>query len=172
MQGFTSQFRFAVVFLAVALIGPTPSTAQTAEQRQVTETLSNWGLIGDWSLDCSQPPSRNNGYLNYVVQGGVAMHVRYFGDSSDSHEVLGGRLVENGGLELTVRFRFRDGEQTRRYVVIKQGRQQIRAISNINVATGDASIRNGRFVHNNAETPWQKRCSGSQPPAAGGSAPR
>lgn len=97
MQTIPSQFRFAVLVLAAALVGPSPSIAQTAEQRQVTETLSNWGIIGDWSLDCAQPPSRNNGYLNYVVQGGA---------------------------------------------------------------------------HNNAETPWQNRCSATPSTTTGGAAPR
>lgn len=163
--------QLAQVFSALALsavaafllaAGSSSAHAQTAAQRQVVEMLSRWGLVGDWSLDCSRPPSRDNGYLNYVIQQpGIAMHVRYFGDAKDSHEVLDARPVQGGGLELTVRFAFRDGAQTRRWVLVKEG-NRIRAISNVNVETGDASIRNGRFVHNGAETPWQTQCTGGR----------
>lgn len=158
-----AEFFSALALSAIAALllaaGSSSTHAQTAAQRQVADTLYRWGLIGDWSLDCSRPPSRDNGYLNYVIQQpGIAMHVRYFGDAQDSHEVLDARPVQDGGLELTVRFAFRDGAQTRRWVLIKES-NRIRAISNVNVQTGDASIRNGRFVHNGAETPWQTRCT-------------
>lgn len=133
--------------------------AQTAAQRQVVEVIGSWGLIGEWSLDCSKPPSQQNGYLNYVVRDpGIAVHVRNFGDNEDSHEVLGARLVGDGELELTVRFRFNDGAQTRQWVLIKRG-DRVRAISNVNLQNGTYSIRDGRFVHNGAETRWQSRCN-------------
>ena len=132
--------------------------AQTAQQRQVADTVRAWDLLGAWSLDCSRPPANDNGYLNYEIRGpGIAMHVRNFGTSSDAHEVLEARPVEGGGLEITVRFQFESGAQMRRWVLVKRD-DRIRAVSNVSVDNGSYSIRDGRFLHNGAETQWQKRC--------------
>lgn len=155
MNRILGPFLMVVALLAAGGI----ARAQTAHQRQVADTVRAFDLIGSWSLDCARPAGRDNGYLNYEIRDpGIAMHVRHFGNADDEHEVLDARPVEGGGLELTVRFQFENGAQTRKWVLIKQG-NRIRAISNVSVDNGSYSIRDGRFLHNGAESPWQNRCT-------------
>jgi hypothetical protein len=131
------------------------AAAQTDEQKQIVETLERWGLMGAWSLDCSQPPSSDNGYLAYGVQDGVAVHTRDFGDAQDENEVQEATLKPDGSIEIVVHFEGFD--QTRKYVMIRKN-DQIRAWSNTLADNTGATIAEGKFVTGGGETPWQSQC--------------
>jgi hypothetical protein len=141
---------FALVLLA-ALATSEASLAQTA-----AETASRWGLLGTWRLDCSQPPSRSDGNLQYVVRGGRLFHDREFGDARDSSTVLSARTKADGSIELVVNFV--SISQTREFSLIKGRDGRIRATSNRNIDTNEYSIRGGTFAANGNTTPWQTRC--------------
>ena len=132
-----------------------PSAAQTDGQKKVVETLEKWGLIGSWSLDCSQPPSSANGYLGYAVQDGVAVHTRDFGDAQDENEVQQVTVNQDGSIEVVVHFEGFD--QTRKYVMVKQ-EGKIRAFANSLADNSGVTIKDGKFVANGQETPWQTQC--------------
>ncbi|MDX2202616.1 MAG: hypothetical protein NW223_07695 [Hyphomicrobiaceae bacterium] len=141
-----------------------PAAAQTDAQRKTIETLERWGLMGAWSLDCSRPPSSSNGYLAYSVQDGVAVHIRDFGDAQDENEVQQASVRADGGLEVVVHFEGFD--QTRRYVMVKaDGR--VRAWANSLADGTGASIKDGKFVADGSETPWQTQCPMEAVPESG-----
>lgn len=140
-----------LVFLAV-LATSEASLAQTA-----AETASRWGLLGIWRLDCSQPVSRSDGALQYVVRGGKLFHDREFGDARDSSSVMSATAKADGSIEVTVKFV--SFSQTRQYSFVKGRDGRIRAVSNRNVDTDEYSIRNGTFTGNGNSTPWQTRCN-------------
>jgi hypothetical protein len=140
----------ALVLLAV-LTAPVASLAQT-----IAETASRWGLLGPWRLDCSQPASRSDGELKYVVREGKLYHDREFGDARDSSLFTQATRKADGSLELTVKF---DSlSQTRQFSFIKGGDGRIRATSNRNVDTNEYTIKDGKFTANGNTPPWQTRC--------------
>jgi hypothetical protein len=64
--------------------------ASHASAETVAETMTNWGMIGAWSLDCSLPKDSGKGALliyETTADGGVT-HIRDFGDTTDENKVL------------------------------------------------------------------------------------
>ena len=88
--------RLALVLVALA------APVHAAQAQSIAETLSRWGLLGTWALDCSKPASSSNGYLSYAIRrAGQVSHERDFGDRQDVNEVQQARLVLGGALELS-----------------------------------------------------------------------
>jgi hypothetical protein len=140
----------ALVLLAV-LITPEVALAETN-----VEAASKWGLLGTWKINCSQPTSRSNGDLGYVVRGGKLYHDRDFGDAKDSSAVMSATRKDDGSIEIVVNFV--SLSQTREFSFRKGSDGRIRAISNRNVDTNEYSIKDGKFTANGNDPPWQSRC--------------
>lgn len=132
------------------------ATFDTASAQTIAETASRWGLLGSWKLDCSQPTSRSNGDLRYVVRGGKLYHDRDFGDAKDSSAVMSATRKADGSIEIVVSFA--SLSQTRQFSFRKGSDGRIRAISNRNVDTNEYSIKDGKFTANGNDAPWQSRC--------------
>ena len=143
----------SAALLAVPLVA---GTIGAAAQSPV-ELASRWGLIGTWALDCTKPPSGSNGYLTYVIRrAGQVSHERNFGDRQDSNDVEQIRPGADGAIELVVSFP--SLKQTRRFSLIMGPDGRTRAIANSKADGTEPTIRDGKFVHNGSETPWQVRC--------------
>lgn len=128
------------------------ASAQTA-----ADTMARWGMLGTWALDCSKPPSRQNGYLSYVRKpGGAVSHEREFGDSRDAHDISQATIGPHGTLELVVHFK--SFNQVRKWRLMKGADGRIRAIVNSSVKNDDYTIKDGKFTGNGADVPWQTRC--------------
>src|SRR6187431_204849 len=70
--------RLALVLVALA------APVHAAQAQSIAETLSRWGLLGTWALDCSKPASSSNGNLSYATRrAGQVSHERDFGDRQD-----------------------------------------------------------------------------------------
>jgi hypothetical protein len=123
----------------------------------VAETVSQWGLIGPWSLDCSLAPDRDKGaLLEYVIApDGRVVHRRDFGDGVDESEVMSAKVSRDGILNLRVQFPKLD--QTREYGLILQPDGTLRAMYNRD-RKRRYSIKDGRFTANGNPTPPQHRC--------------
>ena len=158
-----------ILMVAGLSVAGSAARAETEAQKRTATTAANWGLVAIWRIDCSTPASRNNGSLGYAIRNGVLMHERDFGDARDTQEVLQANPQPNGGLELVVHFP--GFQQTRKYVMIKAG-PRIRAVANSLADGTSPTIRDGKFVHNGAETPWQQRCGTNDASSSSGAAPQ
>ncbi len=162
-----SASRLGSLLVLALLCLPLPAAGETDAQKKVVKNLEAWGLIGAWSLDCSKPPSSDNGYLAYSVQDGVAVHTRDFGDAQDENEVQEASVRADGNLEVVIHFEGFD--QTRRFVMEKaDGR--VRAVSNSLADNTGHTIKDGKFVANGADAPWQSQCPMEVAPDTGTSA--
>ena len=146
----------SVRILALALAAALAPT-QVAGAESVAQTLSRWGLIGTWALDCSKPASGSNGYLSYVSRrAGQVSHERDFGDRQDVNEVRQARTGSGGALDLVVHFP--KLSQTRKYTMIMGSDGRIRATANSKTDGTEPTIAKGNFTANGKATPWQVRC--------------
>jgi hypothetical protein len=142
-------FALALVVLAASIHG--------AQAQNITQTLSKWGLLGTWALDCSKPASGSNGYLTYAIRrAGQVSHERDFGDRQDINEVQQARTGLGGRLELVVDFK--DLGQTRKFTLLMGPDGRIRAMANSKADGSEPTITGGKFTANGADTPWQVRC--------------
>jgi hypothetical protein len=149
MTGFLRSLALALVALAAPI--------HAAQAQSIAETLSRWGLLGTWALDCSKPASSSNGYLSYAIRrAGQVSHERDFGDRQDVNEVQQARMGLGGALELVVHF---PGlSQTRQFTLVMGVDGRIRTIANSKVDGTQPTIKDGKFTANDADSPWQVRC--------------
>ena len=139
------------------LLAACVALAHGAAAQSVADTVSKWGLIGTWSLDCSKPASSANGYLTYVVRGaGKVAHERNFGDRRDTNDVQQARTGIGGTLDLVVHFPGLN--QTRKYTMMMASDRRIRALANSRIDGTEQTIKDGKFTSGGATTPWQSRC--------------
>jgi hypothetical protein len=141
--------------LAFALLGILATRGASFAQTPA-ENAVEWGLLGMWKLDCSQPASRADPELTYVTRHGALFHDRNFGSTKDSNRVLSATTTTSGGIEILVRFD--PPGQTRQWTSIKRADGRLQTTSNRNVDNDEYSIRHGRFVANGQDVPWQTRC--------------
>jgi hypothetical protein len=143
--------------LFIACITACIALAPGAQAQTVADTLTRWGLIGTWAIDCSTPASATNGYLIYVARaGGKVVHEREFGDRRDSNDVQQARTGIGGALELVVHFPALN--QTRKFTLLMGPDRRTRAMSNSRIDGTEVTIKDGKFTANNNLTPWQTRC--------------
>jgi hypothetical protein len=146
--------RFCTIACALGVLLGTPGFAAA---QNVADTAKRWGLLGTWALDCSQPASRSNGYLSYVIRTpGKVSHERDFGDAQDVNEVQQARTGVGGWLELVVQFPGLN--QSRRYTLMMGPDGRTKAMSNAKADGTEPTIRNGKFTANGNDTPWQVLC--------------
>jgi hypothetical protein len=131
--------------------------ADAAAAQSVADTLTRWGLIGTWAIDCSKPASSANGHLAYVVRGpGKVVHERDFGERRDSNDVQQARTGLGGALDLVVHFPVLN--QTRKFTMMMGSDRRIRALANTRIDGTEETIKDGKFTANGGLTPWQTRC--------------
>jgi hypothetical protein len=145
-----ASLRLSIVAAAALAAAPAAASAQT-----IADVMEQWGLLGTWAVNCGQPPGQASGaHITYVRRGGNVDVVRDFGNPArnDTSAVIDARPVSGGGLELTV-----DPKQVFTYVLVKGADGRIRSVSG-RLASGEYTVRDGKFVSTGGPTPWQTRC--------------
>jgi hypothetical protein len=143
---------FLVIFLAVA--------SGSARAETVAATMTKWGLIGAWSVDCDAAAGKGTAAkLRYVAKpDGSVLHYRNFGDDSSSDKIKSARITSEDWLELKIFFKevaVREQDRTFTFKRIRTG--VVQAMYNYN-AKGEYSVKDGKFTSNGKEAPLQHRC--------------
>jgi hypothetical protein len=136
---------------AMALLMRGPTVADTAQR---------WGLLGTWAADCVRPASDDAPRTRYLRRDGgkAAMERRYADRARNDVSAVGTAVVgADGTITLTLDV---PGSQQTRIVVLTKSGDRVRTMSDRVVGTNGHTVRDGRFVHDGRETPWQQRCDG------------
>jgi hypothetical protein len=108
---------FLAIFLAVA--------CGSARAETVADTMTKWGLVGAWSVDCNAAAGMGKvAKLRYVAKpDGSVFHYRNFGDDSSSDEITSARITSENWLELKIFFHeIAVGEQDRTFALRRMAR--------------------------------------------------
>jgi hypothetical protein len=140
----------AVAVLLAAL------AADAAKVNTIADTMERWGALGTWASDCRRAPERDNSHLRFVRSGDRVVHERLFPGGRDAQEVQGAAVRADGMLDVVATFAAIG--QTRKWTIARGPDGRIRTLINSRVDGTDYTVRDGRFVHNGAETPWLTRC--------------
>ena len=133
----------------------------SARAETVAATMTKWGLIGAWSVDCAAAAGKGTAaQLRYTAKpDGSVFHYRNFGDDSSSDKVKAARITQEDWLELKVVFReIAVGEQDRTFALKRIRTGVVQAMYNRN-AKGEHSVKDGKFTSNGQDTPLQHRCN-------------
>ena len=143
---------FLVIFLSLA------SASGRAET--VASTMTKWGLLGAWSVDCAAAAGQGTAAkLRYVAKpDGSVFHYRNFGDDSSSDKIKAARITPEDWLELKIFFReIAVGQQDRTFAFKRIRTGVVQAMYNYN-AKGEYSVKDGKFTSNGKDAPLQHRC--------------
>jgi hypothetical protein len=143
--------------LALIVVGIV-ATSNASLAQTVAGTASDWGLLGTWTTDCSQPANSYNSVYLYVVRDGKLFLDRDLGATQDSSGVMSATIKPDRSLELVVNFLSVSPPQTRQFSYVKASDGRIRVVSNRNVDTNEYSIIDGKVRSNGNAVPWQTRC--------------
>jgi hypothetical protein len=128
-----------------------------ASAETLADTVTNWGLIGAWSLDCALPKDRGRGTLliyETTADGGVT-HIRDFGDAREENKVLSASVSKDGMLNLRVLFPAMKQTHELGFVKLKDG--DVRAMYNRD-DKNHYSIKGGKFTFDGRPAPVQHKC--------------
>ena len=143
---------FLAVFLAVA--------SGSARAQTVAATMTKWGLMGDWSVDCKAAAGDGTAAkLRYAAKpDGSVYHYRNFGDAKSSDKIKSVRVTPEDWLELKIFFKeIAVGEQDRTFALKRIRTGVVQAMYNYN-AKREYSVKDGKFTSNGKDTPLQNRC--------------
>jgi len=127
-----------------------PATAGDARaQPNVVQQVTEWGLLGTWSSDCSRTPSD----ARYLVRDGKVL--QYWWDDKDAASLVTAQVGSNG----TLLFRAKYSADPKDYVDVSFEKQagKIRFVFQRD-ADGSYFVRQGKFVSDGVALPWFVRC--------------
>lgn len=145
------------IFFAVILLA---GVSASARAETVAATMTKWGLMGDWSVDCAAAAgSGTAAKLRYAAKpDGSVLHFRNFGDAKSSDKVKSVRITPEDWLELKIFFKeIAVGEQDRTFALKRIQTGVVQAMYNYN-AKREYSVKDGKFTSNGKDTPLQHRC--------------
>jgi hypothetical protein len=144
--------------VAAAMLWTAAGPVASAET--LAATVTKWGLLGAWAIDCSLRPDRGKGaVLTYEIrEDGRVLYRRNFGDAKDENEVVGASIDDDGLLNIKVFFP--SLHEAREYGLALDEDGDLHAIYNRN-QRGDYTIKDGKFVKTGALAPAQHKCANS-----------
>jgi hypothetical protein len=128
------------------------------------DTLSAFGFLGTWAVDCSQPASPTNNYRSaYVSQTGDPVFSESLGSNSEPnvYVILRARQEHKDFIVLRVKI---NGEFEQELTIRKEG-DRLRTITNRDLDSRRKKyvVRNGEVLSTGGNTPWLTRCDAPPP---------
>ena len=147
------------VFLLTACLLAVTGTAQAQSPRQV---LSDFGMLGTWATDCSQPSGKYNFYAIYSgMSNGNVMRTYY---NTPDRKKPYNQYVLTRAILLPSNLLSYQQEGTvnkdRIDVVLRRDGNRYQVWSSVR-ADGTVLVKEGKYPDDGAESPWQERCSSS-----------
>ena len=139
--------------LVLVLAACPPALAQS-----IAQIATDWGLLGSFSMNCSEPRSRQNVWILYVVRDGRLYYEQEYGDSGASNEVASARVRPDGNIEIVLNFTSVSPPQTRVNVNTKGPNGSLRTLISKNANTDEYSIRDGVLTASGRPSNWVNRC--------------
>ena len=133
-----------------------PAAANAETVRQV---LQQFGLLGTWANDCSQPPAQNNFHTVYAPLPNGNVRRTYYNAPGKSYSQY--VLERVNRISSDQIFYQQKGSDGRVDVVLKKDGNRYHVLSSQN-ENGKIYVQEGKFTSNTGnpgqESPWQTKC--------------
>jgi hypothetical protein len=130
--------------------------SSTPRAETINQTITKWGLLGTWAVDCKAPADRDHTRATYAIRAGKPVHLRNWGDGKDDSPILAATIAPDQSIEL--RINFISIKQIRDFALLRGSDQRIRAKYS-RAPDGTYAIFDGKTVPDGDETRWQARCN-------------
>jgi hypothetical protein len=147
--------------LAAAL---TMAMVETANAQLVADTIAEFGLIGTWAADCTQPASSSNFLTVYVIKPSGEVSRIYYdqpGHVYNNYKITSAKRQAPDMLSYEQVWDFEGspaniaGNRVRVLLNIADGKFQIVSSQG---SDGSFFVKDRKFPGSSDESPWQSRC--------------
>ena len=150
------RFSLRTSLLAAAFALALPALAYADGPRDV---LRNFGMLGTWATDCSQPAGANNFYTVYAGRTDGRVMRTYYNTADRKkpyNEYFINRAIRLPADQLSYRQERSDGNDKIDVILLKDG-NRYRIWSSVR-DDGEVLVENGKFPKSGDESPWQTKC--------------
>jgi hypothetical protein len=146
--------------IALALLALLPAAAAAAEPSSIEAVFHQFGLFGDWAVDCKRPAALDNPHISdAVLSPGVVLEREDFGANNrmNRYSVLAADALSKTEASLLVIFDpGGEHEQRQRLVLVMHGGTR-RTMFN-QVVDGPVRVKDGVAVKFGLPTPLLRKC--------------
>jgi hypothetical protein len=143
-----------VLAVAFALLMPALASAQSSR-----EVLRDFGMLGTWATDCSQPSGKNNFYAIYAGMTNGSVRRTYYNTPDRKvayNEYIITRAIRLPADQLSYQQEGSANHDKIDVILLKDG-NKYKIWSSV-TAEGKALVKDGKFPDSGDESPWQTKC--------------
>ena len=144
----------ARVGFSLILLASMISSVAMAAERIPVDVAADWGLLGNWAVDCQTRPSNENPYYRYVMVGDSLL-LRRDTWTRDENKVLAASITDGGDIELVTEFKALSHVITSRYA--KDNADQFHPVS-VRDEKGVYGMQDGKSTKTGLAAPVMTRC--------------
>jgi hypothetical protein len=139
------------------------SMAATADAQSTADVVAQFGLIGTWATDCSQPASSDNYLTVYAIKDSVVSRTYYDKPSHiyNNYKIVNATRLRPDLLSYTQIWDFEGkpaniaGDRVNVLLNMQDGKFQIVSSQG---SDGTFFVADRRYPGSGKESPWQLRC--------------
>ena len=156
----------ACLVAALAMASVEMVSVEAAHAQSVADTLAEFGLVGTWATDCTQPASSSNFLTVYAIKPSGEVSRTYY-DQPD--HVYNTYKITNAKRQASDMLSYEQvwdlegspaniaGDRVRVLLNMADGKFQIVSSQG---SDGSFFVKDRKFPNTTDESPWQSRCSG------------
>jgi len=142
------------------------ATAETANAQSVADTIAEFGLIGTWASNCTQPASSSNFLTVYAIKPSGEVSRTYYDQPShiyNNYKITNAKRQAPDMLSYEQVWDFEGspaniaGDRVRVLLNMADGKFQIVSSQG---SDGSFFVKDRKFSGSADESPWQSRCPG------------
>jgi hypothetical protein len=152
--------RWAACVVAVL----TMATVETANAQLAADTISEFGLIGTWAADCTQPASSSNFLTVYAIKPSGAVSRTYYdqpGHVYNNYKITGAKRQAPDMLSYEQVWDFEGTPANiagdRVQVLLNMADNKFQIVSSQG-SDGSFFVKDRKYSGAGDESPWQSRC--------------
>jgi hypothetical protein len=149
--------------LAAAL---TMASFEAAQAQSVADTIADFGLIGTWATDCTQPASSGNFLTVYAIKPSGEVSRTYYGQSDhvySNYKITSAKRQAPDMLSFEQVWDFEGSPANiagdRVQVLLNMADNKFQIVSSKG-SDGSFFVKDRKYQNSDDESPWQLRCQG------------
>jgi hypothetical protein len=142
------------------------AAVETANAQSVADTIAEFGLIGTWATDCTQPASSSNYLTVYAIKGSGEVSRTYYdkpGHVYNNYKITSAKRQAPDMLSYQQVWDFEGSPANmagdRVQVLLNMADNKFQIVSSQG-SDGSFFVKDRKFPDSSDESPWQFQCHG------------
>ncbi|MGA8499032.1 MAG: hypothetical protein WB764_26350 [Xanthobacteraceae bacterium] len=158
--------RRACLVAALAMASVEMASVETANAQSVANTIADFGLIGTWATDCTQPASSSNYLTVYAIKPSGEVSRTHYDKPDHVHDNYKITSAKRQAPDMLLYEQIWDLESSpadvtgnRMQVLLNMAANKFQIVSSQG-SDGSFFVKDRKFPSSGDESPWQSKCQG------------